>query len=357
MAKRLTRKLTEVIEEVKITLAAEYGITQEHLDAFRAQVNANMRKGHKFPIGSMMLPIDLLWIDYEVQRDVIVKHIIGIIKRYDPRLCSPASACTKMFDMDNQRFPVMTFDGQHRTIATGVLGFDAVPCIVVETDDIQFPSYAFEECNMSTKKLGPQDIHRNRLTRYKLGSREQKNVIARTLQNQFDATGVDLEDKGTRKSTKRGDNEYFFSHFKYAEKGIEADNSGTLVYNILDAITTFFPMQEEIDQGVFIGLYELARLDQNHRELPEGWMHDVLAKVKQTFKSSAVVHSKAKRQWEHVNPGATWSAPSAMSNFLREVYMMNGGMLNLPYHGEGAKMQVDTNPVTGLIPNKELAHA
>ena len=353
MAKRLTRKLTDVIAEVKITLAAEHGIGQEQLDALRARVDAN---GHKFPIGSMMLPIEMLWIDYEVQRDVIVKHIISIIKRYDPRLCSPASACTDAFDIDNQRSPIMTFDGQHRTIATALLGFDAIPCIIVETDDIQFPSYAFEECNMSTKKLGPQDIHRNRLTRYKLGSREQKNVIAHKLQTQFDKTGVDLEDKGTRKSPgMRGDNDYFFSHFKYAEKGIEADNSGKLVYNILDAITTFFPMQEEIDQGVFIGLYELARLDQNHRELPEGWMNDVLAKVKQTFKSSAIVHSKAKRQWEHVNPGATWSAPSAMSNFLREVYMINGGMMNLPYHGEGAKMQVATNPVTGLFPVKEFA--
>lgn len=355
MAKRLTRKLTEVIAEVKLTLAAEHGITQEQLDALRARVDTN---GHKFPVGSMMLPIDMLWIDYEVQRDVIIKHIISIVKRYDPRLCSPASACTDAFDINNQLSPIMTFDGQHRTIATALLGFAAVPCIVVETDDIQFPSYAFEECNMSTKKLGPQDIHRNRLTRYKLGSREQKNVVAHTLQKQFNDTGVDLEDKGTRKSaTMRGDNDYFFSHFKYAEKGIEADNSGKLIYNILDAITTFFPMQEEIDQGVFIGLYELARLDQNHQELPEGWMKEVLAKVKQTFNSSAIVHSKAKRQWEHVNPGATWSAPSAMSNFLREVYMMNGGKINLPYHGEGAKMQVASNPVVGLFPKKELAHA
>lgn len=349
MAKRLTRKLTEVIEEVKITLAAEYGITQEQLDALRARVDSN---GHKFPVGSMMLPIDLLWIDYEVQRDVIIKHIISIVKRYDPRLCSPASACTDVFDINHQKSPIMTFDGQHRTIATAVLGFDAVPCIVVETTDIQFPSYAFEECNMSTKKLGPQDIHRNRLTRYKLGSREQKNVIARTLQDQFDANGIDLEDKGTRKSPgMRGDNDYFFSHFKYAEKGIELDESGKTISTILNAIVTFYPMQEEIDQGVYIGLYELARLDQNHRELPQGWMLDVLAKVKQTFKSSAIVHSKAKRQWEHVNPGATWSAPSAMSNFLREVYMINGGKINLPYHGEGAKMQVATNPVAGLFPS------
>jgi hypothetical protein len=355
MSKRLTRKLSDVIAEVKLTLAAEHGITQEQLDALRARVDAN---GHSFPKGSMMLPIDLLWIDYEVQRDVIIKHIISIVKRYDPRLCSPASACTDVFDINNQRSPIMTFDGQHRTIATAILGFEAVPCIVVETDDIQFPSYAFEECNMSTKKLGPQDIHRNRLTRYKLGSREQKNVIARTLQDQFDANSVDLEDKGTRKSPgMRGDNDYFFSHFKYAEKAIEADPSGKLIYNILNAIVSVYPLQEEVDQGVFIGLYELARLDQNRKELPTGWMTDVLRVVKKSFNSSAIVHSKAKRQWEHVNPGATWSAPSAMANFLREIYIMNGDNINLPYHGEGAKMQVANNPVPGLFPNKEAAHA
>ena len=351
MSKRLTRRLVDVIDEVKLTLASEYSITQEKLDAFRKRVDTT---GHGFPIGSMMLPIDLLWIDYEVQRDVLIKHIIGILKRYDPRLCSPASACTDVFDIDNQRSPVMTFDGQHRTIATALLGFDAVPCIVVETDDIQFPSYAFEECNMSTKKLGPQDIHRNRLTRYKLGSRDQKNVIARILQDQFDNNCINLEDKGTRKSaTQRGDYDYFFSHFKYAEKAIEADNSGKLLDHILNAIVTEFPLQEEIDQGVFIGLYEIARLDQNHRELPEYWMNPVLHKLKKHFSSSAIVHSKAKRQWEYVNPGATWSAPSAMANFIREVYMMSGGEIPLPYHGEGAKMQVATNPVTGLFPVKE----
>ena len=353
MAKRLTRKLTEVIAEVKLSLAAEHGIFQTQLDAFRARVDAN---GQRFPIGSMMLPIDLLWIDYEVQRDVIVKHIVGIIKRYDPRLCSPASACTAVFDLQNQRSPVMTFDGQHRTIATALLGFDSIPCIVVETGDVQFPSYAFEECNMSIKKLGAQDIHRNRLTRYKLGSREQKNVVARTLQDQFDANSVDLEDKGTRKSPgMRGDNDYFFSHFGYAEKGIEIDNSGKLLNAILNAIVTVFPLQEEINQGVYIGLLELARLDQNRRELPSGWMTEVLRGVKKSFNSSEIVHSKAKRQWEHVNPGATWSAPSAMSNFLREVYMMNGGAIALPYHGEGAKMQILTNPVPGLFPLREAA--
>lgn len=353
MNKRVTEKLTSVIQEVKNTLAADYGITQDQLDSYRARVDAT---GLTFPVGSMMVPIDLLWIDYTVQRDVIHKHIISILKRYDPRLCAPASACTKKFDINNQEQPIFTYDGQHRTIATALLGYAEIPLIVVETEDTTFSSYAFEECNMSTKKLGPQDIHRNRLTRYNLGNREFKNVVAYTLQSQFGCNGVDLEDKGTRKSANlRGDSDYFFSHFKYAYKTIELDNSGATTSDILDAITSVFPMQEEIDQGVFIGLYELARLDQNHRELPKGWMKKVLMGVKKTFRSSTVVHSKAKRQWEHVNPGATWSAPSAMSNFLREVYLMNGGDIALPYHGDGARMQVAENPVTGLFPVQEAA--
>jgi hypothetical protein len=80
-------------------------------------------------------------------------------------------------------------------------------------------------------------------------------------------------------------------------------------------------------------------------------MKDVLTTISTTFKSSHVIHAKAKVQWEHVNPGSTWSAPSAMSNFLRELYMRNGGTLNLPYHGEGAKMGIEEgNIAPGLFP-------
>jgi hypothetical protein len=98
-------------------------------------------------------------------------------------------------------------------------------------------------------------------------------------------------------------------------------------------------------------LYELARLD-SRQELPEGWMGMVLRGVKKYFNSSATVHSKAKLQFAHVNPGASWSAPSAMANFLRELYIMSGGQIQLPYHGEGALMQVATNPANGLFPKE-----
>jgi hypothetical protein len=115
-------------------------------------------------------------------------------------------------------------------------------------------------------------------------------------------------------------------------------------------------LQEEIDQGVYIGLLELHKLSRAETtELPNSWMNELLNVVKKTFKSSNLIHAKAKVQWEHVNPGGTWTAPTAMSNFMRELYIRNGGSkLNLPYHGEGAKMGiVDGNIAPGLFPEGE----
>jgi hypothetical protein len=346
-AKRLTRKLTDVIAEVETQLKAHYGVTQKDIDAWKARARA---MSHKYPISNMIL-IEDLWIDYEVQRDVIHKHIINIMRKWDPRICSPGSACR----LDGLPKTYL-YDAQHRTIAAGILGFTEIPCAVVETDDPNFASYAFEMLNdTGVKRLNPGDLHRNALVRYKNGSRDIKVVRARVMQDQFDTVGIDLQDKGSRASDNlRGDNDHFFSHFKYAQKGIEIDDSGRVLFNILTAIKDVFPMQEEIDQGVYIGLYELHRINSVVTPLPIGWMKDVLKLVKNTFKSSNLIHAKAKVQWEHKNPGASWSAPSAMSNFLRELYIRNGGTkLNLPYHGEGAKMGItDGNVAPGLFPEE-----
>lgn len=347
MAKRLTRKLTEVALEVEKQIKAHFGVTQKELDAWRARARASL---YTFPT-TAMTPIADLWIDYEVQRDVLHKHIINIMKKWDPRICSPVSACqligTNRID---------TYDGQHRTIASAILGFDSVPCAVVQTDDKNFASYAFEMLNdTGVKRLTPGDLHRNALVRYKNGSRDVKVVDARTMQDQFDAQGIDLQDKGSRASDNlRGENDYFFSHFKYAQKGIEVDDSGKILHEILGAIKDVFPLQEEIDQGVFIGLYELHRISGTsaNTKLPKGWMKTLLESIKPTFKSSALVHAKAKVQWAHKNPGATWSAPSAMANFMRELHIRNNGTLNLPYHGAGATMDVNTNPAPGLFPEE-----
>jgi hypothetical protein len=344
--KRLTRKLTDVIAEVETQLKAHYNVTQKELDAWRVRAKA---LSHKDPVSSM-IQIEDLWIDYEVQRDVLHKHIINIMRKWDPRICSPGSAC-RLIGKDN----IYLYDAQHRTIAAGILGFTEIPCAVVETDDPNFASYAFEMLNdTGVKRLTPGDLHRNALVRHKNGSRDSKVVQARTMQDQFDITGIDLQDKGSRASDNlRGDNDYFFSHFKYAQKGIEVDEKGRVLLEILIAIREVFPMQEEIDQGVYIGLLELHKLSRAEATtMPDGWMTTLLNCVKKTFKSSSLIHAKAKVQWEHVNPGGTWTAPTAMSNFMRELYIRNGGTkLNLPYHGEGAKMGItDGNIAPGLFP-------
>jgi hypothetical protein len=176
------------------------------------------------------------------------------------------------------------------------------------------------------------------------------------MQDQFDACSIDLQDKGSRaSSTLRGDNDYFFSHFKYAQKGIELDERGKVLNDILSSIKNTFPTKEEIDQGIYIGLYELYRLSSTNvkDKLPDGWMKEVLALCKKSFRDSHLLHSKAKVQWEYSHPGAGWNAPLAMSNFLRELYIRNGGTIVLPYHGEGSKVGIEAgNIAPGLFPEE-----
>ena len=340
MAKRLTRKLTDVAQEVAATIKREFDVTDRDLDAWRHRAQ-NLPQS--FP-ECTSVHIDDLWIDYEVQRDVIHKHVMRIMKKWDPRICSPVSACRVV-----GRATVDTYDGQHRTLAAAILGYTDIPCAVVETDDPNFPSYAFEMLNdTGVRRLGPGDLHRNALVRYRNGSREIKNVKAWNMQSQFDALGIDLEDKNTRKSDAlRGDNSYFFSHFKYAQKAVDADVSGRVLHQILEAIRDNFPGNEEIDQGVFIGLYELRRLAGTAGLiLPQDWMDTLLKSIAQVWSDSAVVHAKCRAQWAfYKGDGATWTAPTAMANFLREVHKVKGGQLNLPYHGDGSKMGIEEGVV------------
>jgi hypothetical protein len=349
-AKRLVRKFTEVVAEVESQLKAHYEVTEKDLTAWRSRAKALV---YTFP-HSTMIEIEDLWIDYEVQRDVIHKHVINIMKKWDPRICSPGSACR--ISGSN----IYLYDAQHRTLAAAILGYTEIPCAVVETDDANFASYAFEMLNdTGVKRLNPGDLHRNALVRYKNGSRDIKNVRARTMQDQFDTLEIDLQDKGSRASDNlRGDHDYFFSHFKYAQKGIELDESGQILNQVLGAVKTVFPMQEEIDQGCYIGLVELQRLigtNPTQYNLPADWMMQVLTLAKRSFKSSALVHSKSKTQWEYSHPGAGWNAPLAMSNFLRELHIRNGGTLPLPFHGDASKTGVeDGNIAPGLFPQEAV---
>ena len=350
--------LVKVAEAVKNELFSQ-GVTQEQIDAMRKNADRNKaEKGIDYPEGTSFLPLDNLWLDYEVQRLAIPKHIHKtIMAKYDPRLHNPAQAA-KITDNEDKGYnpdEILIYDGQQRSIAACLLGYTEVPILVVTTDDPAYPSYAFEQLNHSAvAKLTPGDLHKNRLTRYKLGNHEPDNKDAWVLEEQFVANDIDLQDKAQRKSEKyKGSNLYFMSHFAYAYKGLAVDRSGNVVHNVLRAIKKMYPLDKEIDQGVFIGLVELARLDRVNKPVldkanPE-WMEEVLKYARMSFDESGVLHSTTKKQQQHISPGASWTAPQCMANMLRELYIRNGGTeLNLPTHGAGASMLIDSNPLPSI---------
>lgn len=329
MNKRISRLLVEIADAVHLELKEKYGLTDKELEKHKARIASS---GYKFPIGLALLDVKSLWIDYEVQRDVIVKHVLGIIRKFDPRIVGAAS-CVRL---PKSKFPnrYYAYDGQHRMVAMIILGYTEIPACYVETEDERFASHAFEVLNDSgIKKIGKPDLHRIRLNLFSKGSEDKENVEARKLQDQFDVLGIDLQEANKRSNPNQcGPNKYWFSHFDYAYKGIKQDASGQSLHDILDAIKTTWPKDEEIDQGVFIGLWQLNNWS---KEMciaqPAGWMKTVLKEVAKSFNSSHTVHAMAKAQWEHVV--GNWSAPDGAAKFIREVYKLHKGKLTLPFKG------------------------
>lgn len=330
MNKRISRLLVEIAEAVHTELKEKHGLADKELDKHKARIKAS---GYKFPIGLALLNVSNLWIDYEVQRDVIVKHVLNIIRKFDPRIVGAAS-CVRL---PKSKFPnrYYAYDGQHRMIAMIILGYEEIPACYVETEDERFASHAFEILNDSgIKKIGKPDLHRIRLNLFAKGSEDAPNIQAKKLQDEFDLLEIDLQEASKRlKPDHCGPNKYWFSHFDYAYKGIKQDPSGDDLHRILNAIKTAWPNDEEIDQGVFIGLWQLNNWTKElNTEQPDDWMTKITKEVAKSFSSSHMVHSMAKAQWEHAV--GNWSAPDGAGKFLREVYKLRGGKLVLPFKGK-----------------------
>ena len=344
-ATREIRLLTDIVEETKYILATEHNFGPDKIQAIKTRIEAT---GKQFAFGSFMFPITNLRLDYTVQRDIIVKHVIKIMTRYNPQLCAPASAVIDdLKQLDTGTALPSVYDGQHRIVATAILGYDEVPVTIVEDDRPSFPSYAFEECNTNVKALEPKDFYRNRLTRYSLNDRSAEVVLAYVCEQAFIANNVDLEDKGTRNSKNKGSGKHFFSHFKYADEVMKANDKGKLLNNILEAITQVYPHDEEISQDLFIGLAGIHMLDYMN-SLPQGWMIDVLEKCAMSFPTTKTItgrsmyREKGELQKQHTMPGHDWTK-GILADFVRELYIYNGGTLNLPSKS-GSIMQLDTNP-------------
>tara|TARA_A100001011_G_scaffold53630_1_gene52023 strand:+ start:148 stop:1233 length:1086 start_codon:yes stop_codon:yes gene_type:complete len=267
---------------------------------------------------------DQIKFNYGVQRDLNEKHVLNIVEGFDPRVVRYPSAVK---DSDGFYY---VFDGQHTLLAMQSLGFTKFPITYVETNETYFDAVAFEILNdTGIQKADKAAIHRGLLYRYSHGDKDPRVMNARALQNVMDRCKIDLQPARLRKSAnKKGDNKHFFSHFDYAEKGLEMTNP-VAMEKILLGIKEYYGNEDNdgvtgnIDRALFIGLCKMFNLAKsNDYTLPDNWVAEILKALKTICGSNAAnIHSACKRQWQHTR-GTSWDAPVAMCVIMREVYLL-----------------------------------
>jgi len=332
MSARVSRPLIDVVNDARRDIKAALNLSDQQFASMMQQIRARMlAQNLTFARGMHFETVDNVWLDYEVQRNVIIKHLIEILKKFDIRIIEPAATANfigKALTKEPWRKDkLFAYNGQHRCILLCLLGYTSVPVIINDTEDLAFPSVAFVINNHSgIKKVGKPDLHQNWLYQYKLGLSTQETELAHNVQEAFDNAKVLLIESSKVKSS--GD--YWFSHFDYAYKSASVDKTGATTKQILDAITVAWPADQEIDQGVFIGLYYMNSIVKSlNKKMSKNWMEDVAEKCAVSFASSHDCHAAAKRQWQYY-VGSAWSAPQGMYKFMREVYMTNGGKVVIP---------------------------
>lgn len=356
MIKRISRSLSDVAEEILDKLKNEHGVTDQQLAQLRSRV---FNSGYKFPLGGIRVPVSIIWIDYEVQRDVIIKTILALLAKWDNRICQPAACNThpnlvELVDTAANIYKfkkLFVYDAQHRCVTLAILGFDEIFVTVVVDDDPKFASYAFRTSNSVIKKIGRPDFHRNNIRLYTLGVHDEETIPAYNLQEQFDRLKIDLVEKPeVLPVAERQD--FYMSHFDYAYKPMGADKTGKIAGQILEAIIKTWPKQSKIQNGIYIGLYHMNTVVNSlGKKMPKDWMLQVCRGVAQSFANSEHVETSASRHAKWISRSNTWNVPEGMFKFMREVYKINGGTLLIP--GDGADFELDKGlwVDAALIPN------
>ena len=356
MIKRISRSLSDVAKEVLHKLKTEHGVTDKQLSYLRSRV---FNSGYNFPIGGIRVPASILWIDYEVQRDVIIKTILSLLDKWDNRICQPAACNThpslvEVVDASRQLYKfkkLFIYDAQHRCVTLAILGFEEIYVTVVIDADPTFASYAFRTSNSTVKKIGRPDFHRNNIRLYKLGVKDDETVPAFNLQAQFDRLKIDLVEKPELiPAVER--QPHYMSHFDYAYKPMGADKSGKVAGQILEAIVKTWPNQQKIQNGIYIGLYHMNTVVNSlGKKMPRDWMVQICQGVAQSFANSEHVEEAASRHAKWIAKSGTWSVPEGMFKFMREVYKLNGGTLAIPSEGEDFDLHKGVWVDSMLIPN------
>jgi hypothetical protein len=356
MIKRISRSLSDVAKEILQKLKDDHGVTDKQLDYLKSRV---FNSGYRFPLGGIRVPVSILWIDYEVQRDVIIKTILSLLEKWDNRICQPAACNTdpslvEIIDAAKNIYKfkkLFVYDAQHRCVTLAILGFEEIYVTVVVDADPKFASYAFRTSNSTVKKIGKPDFHRNNIRLYNLGVEDDETIPAYNLQAQFDRIGIDLVEKpelipaGERQK-------HYMSHFDYAYKPMGADKTGLVAGKILEAITKTWPEQAKVQNGIYIGLYHMNTVIQSlGKKLPQDWMLQVCQGVAQSFTNSEHVEASASRHAKWISRSNTWNVPEGMFKFMREVYRLNGGTLAIPSDGADFELDKGLWVDAALIPN------
>jgi hypothetical protein len=356
MIKRISRSLSDVAQEILQKLKDDHGITDQQLAILKSRV---FNSGYRFPLGGILVPVSILWIDYEVQRDVIIKTILSLLQKWDNRICQPAACNTdpslvEIIDEVKHIYKfkkLFVYDAQHRCVTLAILGFEEIYVTVVVDADPKFASYAFRTSNSTVKKIGKPDFHRNNIRLYNLGVLDEETIPAYNLQAQFDRVGVDFVEKPEIIPAAERQKHYM-SHFDYAYKPMGADKTGKVAGQILDAITKTWPNQTKIQNGIYIGLYHMNTVVNSlGKKMPKDWMLQVCQGVAQSFGNSEHVEEAASRHAKWISRSNTWNVPEGMFKFMREVYKLNGGTLPIPSDGADFDLHTGLWCDAALIPN------
>ncbi len=356
MIKRISRSLSDVAKEILDQLKNDHGVTDQQLKRLRSRV---FNSGYQFPLGGIKVPVSVVWIDYEVQRDVIIKTILSLLDKWDNRICQPAACNTypnlvEIIDTGRHVYKfkqLFVYDAQHRCVTLAILGFKEIYVTVVVDQDPKFASYAFRTSNSVVKKIGKPDFHRNNIRLYSLGVQDDETIPAYNLQQQFDRLGIDFVEKPEMIPVAERQAHYM-SHFDYAYKPMGSDPTGKVAGQILEAIVTVWPNQPKVQNGIYIGLYHMNTVVKSlGKKMPRDWMIQICQGVAQSFTNSEQVEAAASRHAKWISRSNTWNVPESMFKFMREVYKLNGGTLPVPSDGADFELYKGIWADNNLIPN------
>jgi len=354
MTNNKIKALNQVVDEFYKTGEAEIPNFQTRLKTARQRLET-LKKDPEMvlPRGVEQIPIQDIFCDYNIQRDLRDPHVLRICEKFDPRVVQPGSSVKR----NGAHY---LFNGQHTAVVLAVMGYTSVPLTYVETREQSFDAVAFEILNdTGVLKAGTEEIHRGLIYRWhndELGTGDRINPRVKTaylVDTIFKECAIDLEPKRVRKSSgKCGPNKHYFSHFDYAYKGLEMTGDIEVLKKILMSIKKHYGIEEggEINQGLYIGLvkmYSLAKEDGAIKFLPENWIDLILESMtKKCGFNANGIHSAAKKQWQHTR-GTSWDAPVAMSTLMREVFIAQADKNNMwnPPHEPKVSMGIMTGDI------------